>query len=155
WHIKLVAMALRCDLTRVASIQWSYPVSNMPAMFAGVSDTSHNLGHHIGQDYVNKINKIQMFYAERFADLLRQLAEAAEGNSTVLHNTAVLWGSELDDQALSHTVARMQFLIAGQCGGYLRTGRLVDGKSRYVNDLLITLANGMGTRPQNQQFGDP
>ena len=154
WHIKLVAMALRCDLTRVASIQWSYPVSNTPASFAGVSETSHNLGHHIGADYVNKINKIQRFYAERFADLLRQLSEAQEGGSTVLHNTVVLWGSELDDMPLSHTVAKMPFLLAGQAGGYLRTGRIVDGKQRYNNDLLVTIGNAMGLRPQNGKYGD-
>jgi hypothetical protein len=154
-HIKLVAMALACDLLRVATIQWSFPVNSMPASFVGLSESSHNLGHRIGDNWQAKLMSVQKFYAQRFAELLTLLGGQPEGDGTLLRNSAVLWASELDDQPQNHSVAHMAVLMAGQAGGYFRTGRVVDGKMRYLNDLLISLGNAMGVDLPNGKYGDP
>ncbi len=49
-------------------------------------------------------------------------------------------------------------MLAGSAGGVFRTGRFVDylangGSARQHNDLLVTIANAMGT--DDKTFGDP
>jgi len=79
-------------------------------------------------------------------------ASKTEGGVTALDNTVVLVSNDMEDGA-SHYVGRIPFLLVGSCGGYFKTGRLVDCKGEPHNKLLTTICNAMGMAVTS--FGDP
>lgn len=90
--------------------------------------------------------KINVWYAEPFAYLLKKLDSIPEGDGTVLDNTLVLWGNELG-KGNSHTRREVPFVLAGKAGGILRTGRYVQfAPGTWHNDLLVACLNAMACR---------
>ena len=75
----LLTMALACDLTRVASMQWSRSVSQVRFTWLNVPDGHHDLSHRSDDDSdaVNKLTLINTWYAQQMADLDRAAQEHA------------------------------------------------------------------------------
>jgi hypothetical protein len=157
-QMDLLAMALSCGLTNVASLQWSraYGLSVMP--FASnpggprIADAHHSLSHNTDAGTLAQLTAINIWYAEQFAYLIDKLKAAPDGAGTLLDNTAVLWANELGEGA-SHTTSNIPFVLAGKLGGALRTGRFLQYSSRPHNDLLTALANAYGV--PGKTFGNP
>ena len=151
-HMDLMAAALACDLTRVASIQFS--VSRSPIVFGSISSNYHHGLSHDDQNpaSIDALVKINAFYASQLAYLLGKLEAIPEGTGTVLDNTIVLWGNELGT-GRTHSHDQVPFVLAGNAGGYFRTGRFVNCGARPHNDLLISLCNAFGIA--DTTFGNP
>lgn len=156
-QMDLLAMSLACDLTRVASLQWSNSVSNKVFSWLPqpIPEGHHDLSH-LGDsdaDAIDKITRINIWYAEQFAYLLGKMKEIPEGEGTMLDNTVVLWCNELG-KGNSHTRMNAPFVIAGSGGGYFRTGRFLkfDGTVPH-NNLLVSCLNAMGL--PDTTFGNP
>ncbi len=154
-QMDLLVMALACDLTRVASLQWDTSVSNVLfSWIPGIVEGHHDLSHHSDGDAIaqSQLQSINRWYAERLAYLLAALRAVPEGEGTLLDNTTVLWSNELSIGNV-HSLRDMHWLLAGSCGGAFSTGRL----NRYAGDshtnLLISIANAMGSPIHT--FGDP
>ncbi len=170
--MNMIAMAFACDITRVATLQFSASTNNRPypwLMFddgsgAGpkpITDDEHNLGHQADSDTISwgKLNVIKHWYGEQFAYLLSALDAVPEGNGTMLDNTVVLFASEIA-RGNTHSKMNIPFIMAGSCGGYFKTGQYLtfdmpDDASggRSHNDLLIAIANALG-HPITT-FGEP
>ena len=76
-QLDLLAMAFACDITRVASLQWSRSVSQTRFTWLGIEEGHHDLSH-LGDDDlagVDKITQIDQWYATQFADLISKLAQ--------------------------------------------------------------------------------
>jgi hypothetical protein len=101
---------------------------------------------------------IDNWYAQQVAYLAQKLASFAGANGgTLLDQSVICWGSELDMGA-AHNHDDTPFVLIGGANGRLKTGQmvtfpidLVDGdmavraaKDRSHSDLLLTLANLMG-----------
>lgn len=155
-QMDLLAMALACDLTRVATLQWSASTNNRPYPFltyddgggAGpqpITDDEHGLGHQPFSEVHawGKLRVIRRWYMEQLAYLLGKLDSITEGDGTMLDNTVVVLGSEIA-YGNSHSHMDAPFLIAGSGGGYFATGRRLHFDDTYHNDLLVTLLNSMG-----------
>ncbi|WP_224242184.1 DUF1552 domain-containing protein [Hyalangium gracile] len=153
-QMDLLAMALTCNLTKVATLQWSRSVSQVSHPWAGVADRHHDLSHFGDSDTVvqDKLTKINTWYAQQFAYLLGKLNSITEGDKKLLDNTAVLWGNELG-KGNSHTRNDVPFVLAGSCGGYFRTGRYLKYNNAWHNDLLVSVLNAMGVPAT--KFGNP
>jgi len=155
-QMDMLAMSLACDLTRVASLQWSRSVSNTRMNWIGVPDGHHDLSH-LGdgdQSMVDKITAINTFYAGEVAYLLQRLAEIPEGNGSVLDNTLVVWGNELS-RGNSHGRNPIPFVLAGGAGGALETGRFLQYDSVPHNRLLVSIGQAMGADVQTFGTNDP
>jgi hypothetical protein len=154
-QMDLLVMSLACDLTRVASIQWSTSVSNKVFSWLGIPDGHHDLSHNGDSDQVSqeKITKINTWYAEQFAYLVNELKKVPEGTGTMLDNTVIMWCNELG-VGNSHTRRNMPFVLAGGCGGYFKTGRFLqyDDTERH-NNLLLSLCHAMDVNLPT--FGNP
>lgn len=146
-QMDMLVMALACDLTRVASLQWSRSVSNV--RFNWVPQTlgegHHGLSHYDdgnanAQADLLEINK---WYSEQFAYLLGQMEAIQEGDSTLLDNTVVVWVNELG-KGNNHTRRDIPFILAGSCGGYFNTGRHLDMGGEPHGKLLVSLTHAMG-----------
>ena len=68
-------MALACDLTRVASLQWSRSVSQVRFTWLGIPDGHHDLSHRsdTDADAVDKLTHINTWYATQMAGLITRL----------------------------------------------------------------------------------
>jgi hypothetical protein len=103
----------------------------------------------------DKLTKINTFYAEEFAYLLKRLKETpVAGGGTLLDQALIVWGTEIDN-GNSHDHFDMPFVLAGGGAGRFNRGTVVDyprainfGGAQYTNpaglryhaDLLLTIA---------------
>lgn len=152
-HLDLMLMSLTCDLTRVASIQWSYSSGGPTFSWLGHDRGHHDISHDgdSSADSVSKLAAINTWYAGRFFDLISRMDKIQEGDKTMLDQSLVLWVNELS-KGNTHGHSPMCYVLAGGAGGALATGRSlhVDGMH---NNLLVSCMNMMGV--QGNTFGDP
>jgi len=154
-QIDLLAMALACDVTRVASLQWSRSVSDVRFTWLGIDQGHHELSHFADDDAgaVDKLSRIESWYATQLATLIAKLKAIPEGDGTVLDNTVILFCNELA-KGNTHSRQDAGYVLAGRAGGALETGRFLryDGDTPH-NGLLVSLLNAMDV--PDQRFGNP
>jgi hypothetical protein len=190
-HIDLLVMALACDLTRIASLQFSQALSPLVPDWLGITGDHHNISHAAPQRFslgpkapvesdadnplpsqvmtpaIDQMTKINLFYAGEIAYLCDRLSQfSVGGGKTLLDQSIICWGNELDNGS-DHDQWEMPFLLIGGGGGRLKTNQVVtypvyNGYSkpkeailtaaRGHNDLLVTLAQLMGANIST--FGD-
>jgi hypothetical protein len=149
-QLDLFVLALACDLTRVASIQWSTAESTTVHSQIGISDEHHLMSH----DFANKaplMTKVNTWYAGQFAYLLSEMKKIKEGDGTLLDNTLLFWPNELS-QAEVHDRRNLPYLLAGKAGGKLQTGRYLNYKGDPHNKLYATFLNMFGVPAES--FGE-
>ncbi|MEX1367525.1 MAG: DUF1552 domain-containing protein [Nannocystaceae bacterium] len=150
----LMSMALTCDLTRVASLQWSRSVSNVRFSWLGINDGHHDHSHLGDGDptMVDNITAINVWYAEQVKYLMDTLAAIPEGDGSVLDNTLIVWGNELS-RGNSHGNRPIPFVLLGGAGGRLQMGRYLQYDNVRHNRLLVSLCHAMGLDEQTT-FGN-
>ena len=139
----LIAVALRCDITRVATIDIYDDGGGDGNSFAwlDVNRDYHQVAHAGKNAAADKV-KIDTWLFSNVANLVKQLNDTVEGGGTALDNSLVVTGNGMCDGA-DHGVNRVPFLIVGSAGGYLNTGRTVRYDKLPHNRLLATLCNAM------------
>jgi hypothetical protein len=151
----LLVVALMCDMTRVASIQWSHTVSPVVFSWLGIGEQHHSLSHidDGNQAGVAQFVQCERWFAERFRDLLLALDALPDpgGEGTMLDTTLVVWAKELGDSRL-HECRSVPFVLAGapHC---VPPGRHLDFGGAAHNHLLVSICRAMGL--DNDTFGDP
>ena len=157
-HIRLMAdmlvLAFQTDSTRIATLMFAHDGSNRTFPEVGVGDGHHSLSHHENKaDRLEKIAKIDRFYAEHFAYLLGRLqgVKGADGRS-LLDDSMVVYASGLSD-GNRHQHDDLPVILAGRAGGRLETGRhlLLPGEQPMSN-LFVTMLDLMGV--EQNRFGD-
>jgi hypothetical protein len=155
-QMDLLIASLACDQARVASLQWSHSVSDIPMPWLNISTGHHTLSHTADTDSPDQASLVQIntWYAQQFAYLLQGLDAVIESDgSTLLDNCLVLWINELSKGNI-HSHQPLPVVIAGSAGGALRSGRLVTYSPQQPhNNLLVSIANAMGTSITT--FGNP
>jgi hypothetical protein len=212
----ILAMALACDLTRVASLQMSQALS--PAIhtwlpsYGAALQTHHQWSHagsasslgaiipgcqapptdcgpdplytvtpaelatggEYGTMYAQQLIDIDAWYAKQIAAFAYMLSQLPNTNGTsgqsLLDQTIICCGSELDMGAAHNHDDTPFLLIGGKGSGKVRTGQLVrfplnlqagyysavnrpPTSNRFHNDLLVTLAQIMGVGAAIPTFG--
>lgn len=153
--IDQMVMSLACDLTRVASLQWSRSVSQTE--FSWVGATRHHDLSHLGDEdpsMIDQISAINVWYAEEVKYLLDAMAAVPEGDGTMLDNSIVVWGNELS-RGNSHGNHPVPFVTFGGGGGALQTGRYLTYDRAPHNRLLVSLAQAMDVDIQSFGNNDP
>lgn len=153
-QIDNIVAAARCGVSRVAVLQWSQSISdtNFSWLLPGQTIHHHSLTHGFGgtggqkSDFLAPMAgelfiKASTWYAEQFAYLLSELDSVPEGNGTMLDNTIVFWGTDLN--GFGHQHARMPYLLAGGGATNVKTGRYLR-MARFHNDLLTGIAHALG-----------
>jgi hypothetical protein len=162
-QMDILALALACGRTQVATIQWG-PGSGGPIYSWDGMD--HDYDHHVishgntkedesGEPlvgYADMLHEIDRWYATQFAYLLEKLDAYPEADGSVLDNSALVWTNELSEGRL-HDYRDIPYVMAGSAGGYFSTGRYVKltAQDDPVNDvdaphnrLLTSLLNAVG-----------
>ena len=170
-QMDVLATALGCGVTHVATMQMGYPAANTRYPHLSLPEWHHGYSHGwsvngAGNGIVDQngnlavdptacrqaLIDIHRWHAEQLAYFLGRLAEMPESDgSTVLDNTVVFWCNELSDP-FYHTHQNLPLLLAGSAGGYFRTGRYLRADRSHC-DLLTSLCQAMGL--PDETFGDP
>ncbi|MDC0747579.1 DUF1552 domain-containing protein [Polyangium mundeleinium] len=153
-QLDLLAMSLICDLTRVASIQWTTVQTGKVFSWLGQDEPHHTLSHSSDSDTKRQQALIDIghWHAQQLAYLCQKLDSVPEGDGTVLDNTVILWCSDIA-QGNTHARRDVPLLVLGGAGGALRTGRHLKYAGAYHNDLLIAISHAMGVPVTT--FGNP
>ena len=153
-QMDLLALALSCDLTRVASVQFSTAINAIPFPWLNSTAEGHNLSHRGPSDTAARDQLIARasWYAEQIAYLVRQLAAINEGERSLLDNTVLVWGNELSVGS-THSHKDVPFLMVGSAGGHFKTGRYLDLGGVPNNRLLSSLLVSQGI--ESSSFGHP
>ena len=137
----MIAMALACDQTRVASNFITQPVNNI--LFEGATAGHHQLTHDepAEQPQVDAIVKTLVGEMAYFIDALRAIPE---GDGTLLDNCAFMATSEVS-YGRTHSLDEMPIVLAGRAGGTLRTGFHYRSPSREnASKVHVTLMRALG-----------
>lgn len=136
--IDLIQLAFAWDLTRVVAFTLSGASSGHTWSSQGIHRAHHSL-EHAGD--VQGLNTMGTYFSGKFARLLDALEQVDDGNGeTALRNSAVLLGMECWSDG-GHYLRNIPFILAGQAGGRIETGRIVDAKGRSNNDIYVSIQN--------------
>ncbi len=156
-HIRLMgdllALAFQADLTRICSFVFANDGSNRSYRSIDVPEGHHDLSHH-GRDKgkLTKLQKINEFHIKQLAYLLTKLRSIKEGDSNVLDNSLIVYGSGIGD-GNRHNHDDLPILLLGKGGGTISAGRhLVYRRNTPLMNLYLCLLDRMGL--QEKSFGD-
>jgi hypothetical protein len=157
-HIRLMGdmlvLAFQTDSTRVGTFLLAHDGSNRNFKDIGVSEGHHNLSHHQNNpETLEKIAKIDTFYAEQFAYFLKRMKETKDRDGkSLLDNSMIVYCSGLGD-GNAHSHNDLPFILAGRAGGAFTPGRhLEPGSNTPMTNLYVTMLNTMGVNVES--FGD-
>ena len=146
----MLVMALACDITAVGTMQWSDAEAKYTLPWLELVGTHHCYMNDCGFN-PDECAQIATWYSEQHAYLLRRMMEVDMGGHSLLDETVVFIGSDIQDPS-SYGMADMPFLLAGG-GGAVRTGRWVTYDHVSHNDLLLSLSRLYGGTEMS--FGNP
>jgi hypothetical protein len=154
-QIELMVNSFAADFARIATLQFTNSVGQAKMRWLGVEEGHHDLSHKADsdEDAQKKLTKINTWYCEQLAYLVKRLAETPEsgGPGSMLDNTLLVWTNELG-KGNSHTLDNIPFVMVGN-GLDFRMGRSIKYPKLSHNRLLLSLAHGFGHRIE--QFGNP
>ncbi len=152
--IDIIASAFSCGLHRTATIAWNSAGGNIRHKWiSGINEGHHSISH--AADRVAsrlQLAKIDQWYTEQFAYLLKKLTELNTGESKLLDSTLIYWGTETGD-VRSHSGGGMRLLLAGNYNNYFKNGVYLGKQGLPVNNLLAEIATGLGV--PTEKFGNP
>jgi hypothetical protein len=155
-QMDLLVTSLACDMTRVASLQWSHTVSPTVFTWLGLNEGHHALSHCDDNNTAGVASFVQAerWYAEQFVNLVESLRQRSDplGPGSLLDNTVVLWAKEMGDSRL-HNCESVPFVIAGGSASPFGLGRYLQLNNTAHNHLLVSVCEAFGL--SNQTFGDP
>jgi hypothetical protein len=148
-QMDLTVAAFACDTTRVATLQLGYAGGNWKFDWLGIGEDHHALAHLDKTDSVvdpaviQKIAKLNRWYAEQVAYLAAALDAIPDGHGTLLDHTLIVWASEFGRG--DHNQTNVPIVFVGGAGGALRSGgRVVDAGEQPFQRVGCTTLRLMG-----------
>jgi hypothetical protein len=147
-HVRLMGdmmvLAFQTDMTRVVTMMIGNEGSNRNYPNLGVPEGHHDLSHHGGDKAKQeKIRRINRFHIEQLAYVLNKMKSVQEGDSNLLENTVLVYGSGIGD-GNRHNHDDLPVLVLGKAGGRIKTGRhLRYPKDTPMGNLLIAVLDSL------------
>jgi hypothetical protein len=157
--LDLVVLAFRMDKTRIATCMLNNDLSQMNFGFLeGVQGSLHLDLTHNGRapELEAMYLKTNQFHVAQFAYLVERLKAIDEGGQSLLDSSLLMLCSNLFDGD-KHQADELPIVLAGRGGGSLKTGRILDYRTRDENhrracSLYLSLMETMGVSLPT--FGD-
>ena len=145
--LDMIATAFQSDTTRISTFMFGNAVSNVSFRFLeGVTSGHHDTSHHAkNEDKLRQYQIINRWHVAQYAYLLRKLQSMKEGDSTVLDNSMILFGSALSDGD-SHNPHKLPIVLGGRGGGRIDAGqhRMYTEDTPLAN-LYVSMLDAFGT----------
>ncbi len=149
----LLALAYQADLTRVASYVMVSEGTNRTYNFVGVPDSFHPVSHHSNdRERIRRLTVIQRYHMERFADFLKKLANAKEGDGSILDHSLFLYGSNMSNSNQHDNYPLPEILVGGANGAHVGGKNVVLPARTPLANLHLTILNKLGIK--QDKFGN-
>lgn len=153
---ELMAIAVKCDMTRIITFMLEYEVSYRvyEFLFPGQGSAGHHsLSHYKDEKAKEQLIQVETWETTMFADLAKRLGAIPEGEGTALDNTIlVLWAGM--GQGSSHDHKNVALAILGKGGGKINAGGHIKATGSTTGDLHVSLLNAMDVKATKfGQFG--
>ncbi len=143
-HIELMfdlqVLAYKTEITRISTLMLARENSNARYPRSGVREGFHNASHH-SNDRANmdQFAVINRYHITQFAKFLEKLKNTPDGDSNLLDNSMILYGSSLSD-GNEHNFDPLPVLLAGKAAGRLEGGRHIRHAAQTpMANLLLTM----------------
>lgn len=156
-HCKLmmdmITLAIQSDSTRVLTFMYANEGSNRGYPEIGAPEGHHDLSHHgKSEEKQSKIELVNLHHMRQFAYLIDQMSKIDEGDSKLLDNCMIVYGSGISDGD-RHNHDNLPIAIVGKGNGSLQGNR----HYRYDNEtplcnLYLWMLRTAGV--QGDSFGD-
>jgi uncharacterized protein DUF1552 len=145
-QMDLVTLALACDLTRVASLQWRSSVTAFT--WVNVNSEHHGLSHQQGSPGADaQLSRINKWFVDQAAYMLGRLRSFSDvGGTTLFDNTLFFWPNELATGRHRRTHAPYVFATGKfnlPTGKVLETGRYLKYPGGTPHSSLLTTVGQM------------
>jgi hypothetical protein len=116
----------------------------------GIADGHHPLTHHMGNMVMlEKVRQINSLHLRLFAEFLVKLKSEREGDSNLLDQSMIVYGSGLSDGNV-HTHDQLPTILAGRGGDFISPGRhIIYQRETPVCNLFATMVERMGVTPEH------
>jgi hypothetical protein len=160
----LMVAALKCDVTRVAALQMDDAGgANLPWNFLpGVPEKGtgfhtrlrnwHDIGHNPIMNGVDHKRMVDTWCMQQLGELIARMKAIPEEGGTMLSNSVVLWTNHMED-GQNHNCQKLPWILAGQAGGYFKTGQCALSAGKPISGVLADVANAVGVPMAS--WGDP
>ena len=157
-HVKLMfdlqVLAFASDSTRVFSFKMGRDASSRVYPASGVSTGFHPASHHGDrEDRIAEFQRINKYHVGMLPYFLKKLKDTPDGESNLLDNTLVVYGSPMGDSNI-HNHKRCPLFFAGKAGGALKGGlhlKAPDGTP--MANAMLTAIHALGL-DEIKSFGD-
>ena len=141
----LQLLAYQADITRVVSFMVGKELSARTFPELGVPEPHHPLSHHQNNPAsLEKLSRINLFHIQLLTYYLEKLKATQDGDSNLLDQIVLLYGSGMGDSNL-HDPRDLPILLLGGGAGSLKGGRhLQYPKETKLTNLYFTLLNKVG-----------
>lgn len=143
--VRLLAMALACNQTKVFNVAFNNGASSLTRR--GSSTSHHQLTHDEPRDpvlgYQPQATKFVEDIMKQWALMLQVFDSMPEGDGTLLDHMLIVAHSETE-LASNHNVSNMPIMLAGLGSGKVKSGICVDGKKDPVSRIGLTAMQVMG-----------
>ena len=156
-HVKLMfdlqVLAFETDMTRVIAFKTGRDASNRTLPESGSDRAFHPASHHGGKEKgVMEFNKICTYRVSQLDYFLTRLDETLDGDSSLLDQSLIIWGSPMGDANL-HNHRRCPLIVFGGGNGQHKGGahiKAADGTP--MANAMLTLLHRLGH--DMERFGD-
>jgi hypothetical protein len=148
-HVKVMfdlqLLAFEADLTRVFSFKWGRDASGRVFPESGVESGFHGASHHGGrEDRVRTFSEINKYHVSLLPYFMEKLQNTMDGDSNLLDNTVIVYGSPMADSNL-HNHRRCPLILLGGAGGALEGGLHLRGEDGTpMANVMLSLLQGLG-----------
>jgi hypothetical protein len=146
----MLLIAFKADVTRISTFLMAREGSVRAYPEIGVNDGHHPLTHHMGNmDMLAKVRQINELHSKLFAEFLVKLKNTPEGDSNLLDQSLICYGSGIAD-GNAHTHDQLPTILAGRGGGFVTPGRhIVYQRETPVTNLFATMIERVGVRAEH------
>src|SRR5215469_11747677 len=149
----LLALAYQADLTRVASFVMVSEGTNRTYNFVGVPDSFHPVSHHSNdKERIRRLQVIEQYHMERFADFLKKMAAAKEGDGSILDHSLFLYGSNMSNSNQHDNYPLPEILVGGANGKHVGGKNVTPPARTPLANVHLTILDKLGIK--QEKFGN-
>ena len=151
--LDMMVLAFQTDSTRVISFMFANEGSQRAHPQVDAPEGHHELSHHgKSPDKMAKIARINHYYMQKVSYLLQAMDSIREGDSTLLDNSLIMYGSGISDGD-RHNHDELPIMLAGSGGGRVKTGRHIEYRRQTpLCNLYVWMMEQAGL--EGDSFGD-
>jgi hypothetical protein len=155
-QFKLAVAALATGAARVVTVQIgdatgdAHAFHYIPGVQAGAmtgrgAGDWHAISHNPVNGGTDTKQLIDKWFMGQFASLVQQMKAVPINGGTLLDNSLLLWGNHMQSGD-THDPNHVPWMLAGNAGGFFKTGQCVDGgpTMQPVNGVLAAICQAMG-----------